>query len=118
MDKVVEFTGGAEDTYTHLALTVDYSVAPGLGVYAEYDSISSETGALTNDGSVILLGANVSQLLIRTDRQATPDEGRRGFPPPFFCPRPPPCLTTPRRDIHCRTGATTPADGRGTHRWN
>ncbi len=64
-----------ESTYSHLALTADYTVAPGLGVYAEINMISDELmdgqmpfnvgsqGAdryLTNDVTSLVLGANIS----------------------------------------------------------
>ncbi len=53
---------GLEDEYTHLAVSVDYTVAPGLTAYAEYSSISSEIGGVTpsNDGSGFILGMNLS----------------------------------------------------------
>lgn len=58
----VEFGAAAtpDDEYTHLALTADYSLAPGLSAYAEFASITSETGTVSNDGTGIVVGANVS----------------------------------------------------------
>ncbi len=65
----------AESTYEHIALTADYTVAPGLGVYAEINMISDELidgslpwdpgsiqadGLLTNDTTSLVIGANVS----------------------------------------------------------
>ena len=61
LDSIYEFGGSAaEDTYTHIALTADYTVAPGLSVYAEFAAIESETGALSNEGTGVTLGVNVS----------------------------------------------------------
>jgi outer membrane protein OmpU len=55
-----EETGVADAEFSDIALTADYSVAPGLGVYAEVDLLSSEQGTVSNDGTVIIAGANVS----------------------------------------------------------
>lgn len=60
LSSTYEFNAGGEDTYSHIALTADYSMAPGLGVYAEIALVSSETGVTTNDGTGITVGANVS----------------------------------------------------------
>ena len=54
---------GWEDTFETISLTADYTVAPGLGVYAEIDLISDEldfTPAITNDATLFIMGANVS----------------------------------------------------------
>lgn len=55
-------TAPGTDQRTHLALTADYNLAQGLGVYGEYNSISEDNGAggTSNDGSVILLGVQVN----------------------------------------------------------
>ena len=57
-----EFGGGGEDEFNNFALTVDYSVAPGLGVYAEIDLIEDDpVGTVNdNDATVVILGANIS----------------------------------------------------------
>ncbi len=66
--------GLGDSTYDHIALTADYTVAPGLGVYAEINLISDEilggtypqvggvpsNRSLTNDTTSFILGANVS----------------------------------------------------------
>ena len=64
--------GVDDSTYTHIALTADYTVAPGLGVYAEINMISDELiggvwfepmpagQSLTNDTTSLVLGANIS----------------------------------------------------------
>ena len=50
-----------DSTFTTVSLTADYSVAPGLGVYAEIDLIEDEYfGIFTNDATVLIMGANVS----------------------------------------------------------
>ena len=54
-----------ESTYEHIALTADYTVAPGLGVYAEIDLITDEpidglVPELNNDATIFIMGANVS----------------------------------------------------------
>jgi hypothetical protein len=57
-----EYNGGTEDEFSNISLTADYTVAPGLGVYAEVDLIDDD-GAGTandNDATVVILGANVS----------------------------------------------------------
>lgn len=43
-ESTLEFAmpGTGDSTYSHLALTGDYTVAPGLGVYAEINMISDE----------------------------------------------------------------------------
>ncbi len=55
----------AESTLETIALTADYTMAPGLGVYAEIDLISDEPvdgqlPVLTNDATIFIMGANVS----------------------------------------------------------
>lgn len=52
--------GAADQEFTNIAVTADYSVAPGLGVYAEVDMPSSDDGTNTNDGTVIIIGTSVS----------------------------------------------------------
>ncbi|MBE9554943.1 MAG: porin, partial [Proteobacteria bacterium] len=59
-----------DSTFETISLTVDYTVAPGLGVYAEVDLISDEYygGTCTEDGinqcandaTIFIAGANVS----------------------------------------------------------
>jgi hypothetical protein len=59
-----------DSTYEHIALTADYTVAPGLGVYAEINMISEEmiggnllndtSTGLSNDTTSLVLGANIS----------------------------------------------------------
>ena len=55
-------TPGGDAEFTNIALTADYTVAPGLGVYAEVDLIEDDPlGTLfDNDATIIILGANVS----------------------------------------------------------
>ncbi len=62
--------GSGEAVYTHIALTADYTVAAGLGVYAEIDMIDDDPGfepnfiesnsPQTNSVTAFILGANVS----------------------------------------------------------
>ena len=52
-------------TFENIALTADYTMAPGLGVYAEIDMISDElldgvAPELTNDTTLFIAGMNVS----------------------------------------------------------
>ena len=56
----VSYLGVTDGDFTDLALTADYTVAPGLGVYGEVNLLTSEVGAASNDGTVIIVGANVS----------------------------------------------------------
>jgi hypothetical protein len=56
-----------DSTYEHIALTADYSVAPGLGIYAEIDLIEDDIGGSDcvfgcgdSDATVFIAGANVS----------------------------------------------------------
>jgi hypothetical protein len=76
MDSTREFGGRFGDsTFTMFSLTADYSVAPGLGVYAELDFVEDELlgggGRLapalvgsgvsfTNDTTIFIAGVNVS----------------------------------------------------------
>ncbi len=52
--------------YTHIALTADYTVAPGLGVYAEVNLIEDEIWNIddsevnSNDTTAVILGINAS----------------------------------------------------------
>ncbi|MBE9557345.1 MAG: porin, partial [Proteobacteria bacterium] len=65
-----EVSGFEDSTYDHIALTADYTVAPGLGVYAEINMISEELlggtpptddgVSLSNDTTSLVLGANIS----------------------------------------------------------
>ncbi len=69
---VEELGNLGDSTYEHIALTVDYTMAPGLGVYAEINLISDEMAdgliaegdgwplLLTNDTTSLVLGANIS----------------------------------------------------------
>jgi hypothetical protein len=60
--------GFGESTFDVIALTADYTVAPGLGVYAEVDMISDEildahpdvAANWSNDTTLFIVGANVS----------------------------------------------------------
>ena len=57
----VEWAGGGNDEFTSFAVTGDYNVAPGLGVYAEIDLIDDTTfGGSTNGAMVLIAGASVS----------------------------------------------------------
>lgn len=52
-----------EGTYQHIALSVDYSVAPGLGTYAEFNKIEDDGTPLlgsSNDTNSVVVGANIS----------------------------------------------------------
>jgi len=54
-----------EGTFETIALTADYTMAPGLGVYAEIDLISDEPVGglapfLNNDVTLFIMGANIS----------------------------------------------------------
>jgi hypothetical protein len=62
LSSTYEFGGGGEDTFDNISLTADYSVAPGLGVYAELQMISDDpTGTFfDNDATIFIAGANVS----------------------------------------------------------
>ncbi len=66
-----EFGVFEDSTYEHIALTADYTAAPGLGFHAEVNLITDEliggslnvfggTGTLTNDTTSLILGVNVS----------------------------------------------------------
>jgi hypothetical protein len=65
-DSTKQLSGGLEDsTYKHVALTADYTVAPGLGVYAEVnrikDDIAGGNNPQTSNGTTsVVVGANVS----------------------------------------------------------
>jgi len=72
MASTLEGPSFGDSTFEVISLTADYSVAPGLGVYAEFDLISDEmaggnfpiaipTGvSLSNDATIFIAGANVS----------------------------------------------------------
>ncbi|MBE9555636.1 MAG: porin [Proteobacteria bacterium] len=47
-------------TYQHIALTADYTVAPGLGVYAEVNLIEDDFEFKSFDTTSFVLGANIS----------------------------------------------------------
>ncbi len=55
---------GYETTFSNIALTADYTMAPGLGVYAEIDMIEDDRDeadvGFSNDATIFILGANVS----------------------------------------------------------
>ena len=62
-----EHGGGAPDSvFTNIVLTADYSMAPGLGLFAEVDLIEDDllgsqlTTGFDNDATVFIAGANVS----------------------------------------------------------
>ncbi|MBE9555863.1 MAG: porin [Proteobacteria bacterium] len=68
-----DIPGWDDSTYEHIALTADYTVAPGLGVYAEINMISDELlggsrlystdetwFSLANDTTSLVVGANIS----------------------------------------------------------
>jgi hypothetical protein len=66
-----EGMGFGESTYEHIALTADYTVAPGLAFYAEINMIDmeladalqadfGEPGNFNNSATSLVLGANVS----------------------------------------------------------
>jgi hypothetical protein len=57
--KTFESTGSPDWEPAAFGLTADYTVAPGLGVYAEYTGYDSDSTP-SFDASVIILGANVS----------------------------------------------------------
>ncbi|MBE9558896.1 MAG: porin, partial [Proteobacteria bacterium] len=61
---VYDYVGGAQDEFTNIALTADYTVAPGLGVYADITMIDDkeDTGFSPVDQSAttLILGANIS----------------------------------------------------------
>ncbi len=46
--------------YSHIALTADYTVAPGLGVYAEINFIEDDWDLLSHETTSLVAGANVS----------------------------------------------------------
>ena len=60
--------GGGDSTFETISLTVDYTVAPGLGVYAEIDLIEDDIldghfdkdPRWSNDATLFIMGANVS----------------------------------------------------------
>ncbi|MBE9556630.1 MAG: porin [Proteobacteria bacterium] len=67
------YVAAPDSTFENIALTVDYTMAPGLGIYAEVDLISDEFiggGAVcednwggincSNDATILIMGANVS----------------------------------------------------------
>ncbi len=62
------FGGGVESTFETIALTADYTVAPGLGVYAEVTLIEDDIlnghpdyeSYWSNSATLFILGANVS----------------------------------------------------------
>ncbi|MBE9556149.1 MAG: porin [Proteobacteria bacterium] len=61
MSALYEEDADYEFEYTHIALTADYTVAPGLSVYAEYNIQEvSETGGWSHDASLFIAGANIS----------------------------------------------------------
>ncbi len=51
---------GIELNYTHIALTADYTMAPGLGVYAEVNVIEEEIWFISHETTSFVIGANVS----------------------------------------------------------
>jgi len=57
--RTYELSGSPDWEPAAFALTADYSVAPGLGVYAEYTSYDSDSTP-SFDANVIIAGANVS----------------------------------------------------------
>ncbi len=61
---VYEFgNGNADDEFTNLALTADYTMAPGLGVYADLMLITDEdasNSANDQEATIFILGAKVS----------------------------------------------------------
>jgi len=55
----------ADSTFSMLSFTADYSVAPGLGVYAEIDLVEDEqlgglVPILDNDATIFIAGVNIS----------------------------------------------------------
>ena len=54
----------AMDNFSNIALTADYSLAPGLGVYAEIDLIDDDQDlgdeARDNSSTVFIMGTSVS----------------------------------------------------------
>jgi predicted porin len=59
-------SGLPDSSFTNIAVTADYSLAPGLGLFAELDLIEDDvlgsllTAGSDNDATVFLAGANVS----------------------------------------------------------
>ena len=57
-------SGDPDSSFTNIAVTGDYTVAPGLGLFAEMDLIEDDVGSpstgFDNDATVFIVGANVS----------------------------------------------------------